>query len=161
MKSNYLSELQSRRKFIRQAACAAVGTIGMSSVLRDMRFMSSALAQSNITDYKALICVFLNGGNDANNMIIPTIPAEWQSYPAARTSVLGDEWEDYMTYLRHTHSLVEETYQIDKAGGFDGAGTAQGKAFAEERLAAGAIKLRNLIYTAWLRSADPVQEFQG
>jgi len=89
MKSNYLSELQSRRKFIRQAACAAVGSIGMTSVLRDMRFMSSALAQSNITDYKALICIFLNGGNDANNMIIPTIPAEWQSYAAARTSVLA------------------------------------------------------------------------
>ncbi|HEV2709081.1 MAG TPA: S1/P1 nuclease [Edaphobacter sp.] len=80
---------------------------------------------------------------------------------AARTRVLGDEWDDYMTYLRHTHSLVEETYQIDKAAGFDGAGTAEGKAFAEERLAAGAIELRNMIYTAWLRSADPVQEFQG
>jgi len=78
---------------------------------------------------------------------------------AARTRVLGDEWEDYMTYLRHTHALVEETYQIDKAGGFDGAGTAQGKAFAEERLAAGAIELRDMIYTAWLRSADPVLEF--
>ncbi len=89
MKSNYLSELQSRRRFIRHAACAAVGTIGMTNVLRDLRFMSSALAQSNITDYKALICVFLNGGNDSNNMIIPTIPSEWQSYAAARSSVLA------------------------------------------------------------------------
>ncbi len=80
---------------------------------------------------------------------------------AARTRVLGDEWDDYMAYLMHTHSLVEETYQIDKAGGFDGAGTPEGKSFTEERLAAGAIELRNMIYTAWLRSADPVQEFHG
>lgn len=75
--------------------------------------------------------------------------------------VLNDEWNDYMTYLRHTYSLVEKTYQIEKAGGFNGAGTADGKAFTDERLAAGAIELRDMIYTAWLRSADPVEEFHG
>ena len=31
----------------------------------------------------------------------------------------------------------------------------------DERLAAGAIELRDLIYTAWVKSADPVQEFKG
>ena len=80
---------------------------------------------------------------------------------AAQTNVLPDEWDDYMTYLRHTNSLVEKTYQIEKTGGFSGAGTADGKAFTEERLAAGAIELRDMIYTAWVRSADPVQEFHG
>lgn len=80
---------------------------------------------------------------------------------AAQTKALGDEWDDYMVYLRHTNSLVEKTYQIDKADGFDGAGTPEGKSFTEERLAAGAIELRDMIYTAWLRSADPVQEFHG
>ncbi len=80
---------------------------------------------------------------------------------AAQAKALADEWADYMTYLRHTNSLVEKTYQIDKAGGFDGAGTPEGKSFTEERLAAGAIELRDMIYTAWLRSADPVQEFHG
>jgi len=29
-----------------------------------------------ISDYKALVCIFLGGGNDANNLIIPTIQAE-------------------------------------------------------------------------------------
>jgi len=80
---------------------------------------------------------------------------------AAQPKVLADEWQDYMAYLRHTNSLVEKTYQVEKAGGFSGSGTAEGKAFAEERLAAGAIELRDMIYTAWLRSADPVQEFHG
>ncbi len=80
---------------------------------------------------------------------------------AAQPKVLADEWVDYMTYLRHTHSRVEKTYQVEKAGGFNGAGTADGKAFTEECLAAGAIELRDMIYTAWLRSADPVQEFNG
>jgi hypothetical protein len=80
---------------------------------------------------------------------------------AAQPVVLANEWTDYMAYLRHTNSLVEKTYQVEKTGGFTGAGTAEGKNFTEERLAAGAIELRDMIYTAWLRSADPVQEFHG
>ena len=80
---------------------------------------------------------------------------------AAQPKVLTDEWSDYMDYLRYTGSLVEKTYQLEKAGGFTGAGTPEAKAFTEERLAAGAIQLRDMIYTAWVRSADPVQEFHG
>lgn len=68
----------------------------------------------------------------------------------------GDVFDDYVAYLRHTGGLVEKTYQIEKAGGFAGTGTPEGKAFADERLAAGAIELRDMIYTAWVRSADPV-----
>jgi hypothetical protein len=80
---------------------------------------------------------------------------------AAQPKVLGDEWTDYMAYLRHSATLVEKTYQIEKAGGFAGGGTPEGKAFTEERLAAGAIELRDMIYTAWVRSADPIEEFHG
>ena len=72
---------------------------------------------------------------------------------------IPDEWQQYLDYLRHTHSLMERTYQLEKAGGFAGAGTPEGKAFVEERLSAGAIELRDMIYSAWLRSADPVEEF--
>ena len=80
---------------------------------------------------------------------------------AAQPKILSDEWTDYMAYLRHSATLVEKTYQLEKAGGFAGAGTPEGKAFVEERLAAGAIELRDMIYTAWVRSADPVEEFHG
>ncbi len=80
---------------------------------------------------------------------------------ASQPKLLGDEWTDYMSYLRHSATLVEKTYQLEKAGGFNGAGTPEGKAFAEERLAAGAIELRDMIYTAWVRSADPVEEYHG
>jgi hypothetical protein len=74
---------------------------------------------------------------------------------------LGDEWTDYMAYLHHTGTFVDKTYQLEKAGAFNGPGTAEGKAFTEERLAAGAIELRDMIYTAWLRSGDPVEEYKG
>src|SRR5437899_2724169 len=79
----------SRREFIRQAACAAVGTAAMTSAIRDLRFMNAAVAQSNISDYKALVCIFLAGGNDSNNLIIPTIQSEWDNYATIRGANLA------------------------------------------------------------------------
>src|SRR6185369_2921966 len=78
-----------RRDFIRRAACAAVGTAALTSNIRDLRFMNAAVAQSNINDYKALVCIFLAGGNDSNNLIVPTIQAEYDNYAAIRTSLLA------------------------------------------------------------------------
>jgi hypothetical protein len=86
------------------------------------------------------------------NALVEAAPAQ---------SLNGDIFDDYMVYLRHTNSLVERVYQIDKTGGFTGAGTPEAKQFTEERLAAGAIELRNLIYTAWLRSGEPVPPYTG
>jgi hypothetical protein len=78
----------------------------------------------------------------------------------AKPVVLGDVFADYMAYLRHSNSLVEKTYQLEKAGGFAGAGTPEGKKFVDERLAGGATELRDMIYTAWVRSADPVPPYR-
>jgi uncharacterized protein (DUF1501 family) len=78
-----------RRDFIRRSACAAVGTVAMSAAIRDLRFMNAAVAQTNIADYKALVCIFLQGGNDSNNMIIPTIQSQYNNYASIRTPVLA------------------------------------------------------------------------
>ena len=78
-----------RRQFIRRTACAAVGTAAMTSAIRDLRLMNAAVAQSNITDYKALVCIFLAGGNDSNNLIIPTVSSEYNNYASIRTPVLA------------------------------------------------------------------------
>jgi len=80
---------------------------------------------------------------------------------AAQPHVINDEWVEVMQYLDHTNSLVEKTYQLEKAGGFTDSGTAEAKAFTEERMAAGAIELRDLIYSAWVHSADPVKAYNG
>src|ERR1043165_1762664 len=88
-----------RREFIRRAACAAVGTTALTSAIRDLRFMNAAVAQSNIgpTDYKALVCIFLAGGNDSNNLIIPTIPSEYNNYAATRGDILQIPLTGYPT----------------------------------------------------------------
>ena len=68
----------------------------------------------------------------------------------------GDIFDSYVAYLRHTATYVEKVYQLDKVNGFAGAGSAESREFTAERLAAGASMLRDMIYTAWIRSADPV-----
>lgn len=80
---------------------------------------------------------------------------------SAPPKVLNDEWTDFLAYLRNTSTQVEKVYQLEKVGGFRGAGTPEAKSFTEERLAAGAIELRDMIYTAWVRSGDPVEEYRG
>lgn len=74
---------------------------------------------------------------------------------------IGDEWDAYLAYLRHSASLTEQTYALEKAGGFEGTGTPASRQFTEERLAAGASMLRDMIYAAWQKSADPVPEYHG
>ena len=78
-----------RRDFIRRAACAAVGTAAMTSAIRDLRFMNAAVAQTNINDYKALVCIFMSGGNDSNNLILPTVLSEYNNYASIRTPILA------------------------------------------------------------------------
>jgi uncharacterized protein (DUF1501 family) len=47
--------------------------------------VTDAFAQS-ASDYKALVCVFMFGGNDGNNLIIPADTAGYASYAATRTA---------------------------------------------------------------------------
>ena len=48
--------------------------------------MMNALAQSG-GNYKALVCIFLFGGNDGNNTVIPQSAAEYNAYKAVRGSL--------------------------------------------------------------------------
>ena len=77
--------LGTRRNFFRRASCAAVGTWALSSTIRDLRLINSAIAQAPPpSDYKALVCLFLSGGNDANNWIVPTDTATYAQYQNIR-----------------------------------------------------------------------------
>ncbi len=80
----------SRRSFMQRFGSAALGTTVVARTIGELKLLNTAVAQGPAQgDYKALICVFLNGGNDSNNMIIPTLPSEWDSYAAIRSPVLA------------------------------------------------------------------------
>jgi uncharacterized protein (DUF1501 family) len=71
----------SRRNFIRIGA-ASLGTLALR------RFAEiPALAQTG-SGYRALVCVFLYGGNDSNNTIVPMDDANFKAYTSAR-DILG------------------------------------------------------------------------
>jgi len=57
-----------RRDFLRSSACA-LGSMALASSI-DTFGVVHALTPQAATDYKALVCVFLNGGNDGNNMFV-------------------------------------------------------------------------------------------
>ena len=67
----------------------------------------------------------------------------------------GDIFDDYVTYLRQSNTHAEKLYQLQKSGALNGKGTPEARAFTSERLATAAVELRNMIYTAWQRSALP------
>ena len=76
----------SRRHFIRQAACAAVGTTSLASTVWNLRAINATTAQAigSSAEFRSLVCLFLYGGNDANNMIVPNDNATYPIYAAAR-----------------------------------------------------------------------------
>ena len=74
----------SRRDFLRNTCCTAAA--GMAAANFSRLGLINAMAQSS-TDYKALVCVFLFGGNDANNLIVPLNAADYTNYAKIRAKL--------------------------------------------------------------------------
>jgi uncharacterized protein (DUF1501 family) len=81
----------SRRNFIGQVSCAALGYSTMLSSLVNLKAINAAaLANSAIAgagEYKALVCVLLGGGNDAFQMLLARSQAEYNEYAATRSNL--------------------------------------------------------------------------
>jgi uncharacterized protein (DUF1501 family) len=73
--------LHTRRDILRLTCCSAAG----ASLLTGLSKLGlvSALAQGT-TGYKALVCIFLFGGNDSNNVLVPT-DSRYTQYLQARS----------------------------------------------------------------------------
>lgn len=75
--------MTSRRNFLR-FGCCSVSTLTVASQFSRLG-MINALAQST-TDYKALVCIFMFGGNDSNNTVLP-YSSQYPQYAAVRGSL--------------------------------------------------------------------------
>src|SRR5882672_8661123 len=75
----------SRREFLRlTSALSFAGSIGGPLGLNLAAIGSAAAQSAPPTDYRALVCVFLFGGNDTANMVLPTDADSWARYQSAR-----------------------------------------------------------------------------
>ena len=71
-----------RRQFLQRSAIATLGSASYFS-LNTQFSLANAQINAN-SDYKALVCVFLYGGNDAFNMLIPRANDSYATYAATR-----------------------------------------------------------------------------
>ena len=75
----------SRRDLLR-ASCCTAASFGMTAALGRLN-MIHALAAGPSSGYQALVCIFLFGGNDSNNLIVPNDTARYQNYATIRQNL--------------------------------------------------------------------------
>ena len=80
------SHSPSRRLFLSQSAAFSALGAGAAPIAMNLAAIGAAAAQTTQSDYKALVCVFLAGGNDAYNTVLATDDASWANYTAVRNS---------------------------------------------------------------------------
>ncbi len=81
----------SRRKFLGEASCAAIGGTTLLSSILNLGAINTLAARPHIinnpNDYKAMVCILLAGGADSFNMLVPSTPSEYADYQATRGSL--------------------------------------------------------------------------
>lgn len=66
-----MNAASTRRHFFGRSACAAMSTVPVLNTLLNLQLASRVAADGAPTDYKTLVCVFLNGGMDSFNFLVP------------------------------------------------------------------------------------------
>jgi len=78
-----------RRDFLRKSITSALGGIGLYSVFGNLQLMAANanLRSNTFNDYKALVCVYLYGGNDSFNTIVPYDNTGYTAYAESRQAL--------------------------------------------------------------------------
>lgn len=130
MNKKYYNKI-SRRKFLGQASCAAIGSTTLFSTLLDLKKINAAAASSsNMLDgnYKAMVCIMQSGGNDSFNMLIPTETSAYNHYATTRSN-LAIPLADILSLNGTNHGLhpsmtgVQTLYNQNKLSFISNVGT--------------------------------------
>jgi uncharacterized protein (DUF1501 family) len=119
---------QQRRSFLHKSLSSIAGITTASGVGLNFGLVNAALANSGarFDDYKALVCVFLYGGNDSLNMLVPTDDYEYQIYQQVRQS---------LAYSQESLLPINPTSAQPYAMGMPSSMSAAHSLFEQEKLA--------------------------
>jgi uncharacterized protein (DUF1501 family) len=79
----------SRRQFLRTASLASMAGISASPFLLELNSLAAMAQSTSPTDYKALVCIFLQGGNDGHGTVIATDTESFDAFTQARSGAPG------------------------------------------------------------------------
>ncbi len=84
-----VAPLSTRRRFLGETSCAAVSSIPVLNTLLNLRMASNlaAVTAPASGEYRALVCLFLSGGNDSFNMLVPRTSPAYATYQASRSNL--------------------------------------------------------------------------
>lgn len=79
----------SRRTFLGRASCAAVSSLPVLNTLLGLRLAEgiSQAAAPAAGEYRALVCLFLSGGNDSFNLLVPREASAYATYRSVRADL--------------------------------------------------------------------------
>ena len=88
------SKLRSRRQFLGETACATLGSASIMSTLLNLKMANHAAAagvSSLGNERKTLVCIFLHGGIDSFNVLVPRDASRYADYAASRSNLALDD----------------------------------------------------------------------
>lgn len=105
------SDSIARRELLKTVGgCAALTNTSLLSTLFGLSATNCAVAQSsNLTGYKAMVCLFLFGGNDSFNMLTPLSGTERDDYLTARGGVYSPGNGSLGLPASGLHSITDST----------------------------------------------------
>jgi uncharacterized protein (DUF1501 family) len=80
---------QSRRQFLRTASMASMAGFYVSPFFVELNSLAAMAQGTAGTDYRALVCVYLAGGNDGHGTVIATDPSSFAAFTSARSGAPG------------------------------------------------------------------------
>jgi uncharacterized protein (DUF1501 family) len=80
---------RSRRQFLRTASMASMAGFSVSPFLLELNSLAAMAQEASGSDYRALVCVFLQGGNDGHGTVIATDPESYAAFVQARSGAPG------------------------------------------------------------------------
>ncbi|MDG2221340.1 MAG: DUF1501 domain-containing protein [Rubripirellula sp.] len=98
-----------RRELLKAAGgCAALTNTSLLSTIFSLSATNAAVAQNNgLTGYKAMVCLFLFGGNDSYNLLSPLTAGEREDYLTARGGVYQPDNGGLGLPADDLHSIID------------------------------------------------------